>query len=103
MSPFAKTVFYRQSFGAHLCPAASLLVHVRTEGRFKAGFKLYMQQRETWLEQWWLALSGGNSNQAPNQRLVTEVKKEHGMVEFESRGFKFSRYLKYDHVLVCFI
>ncbi|CAL1129347.1 unnamed protein product, partial [Cladocopium goreaui] len=23
-----------------------------TEGRFKAGFKVYMQQRETWLEQW---------------------------------------------------
>lgn len=76
---------------------------MRTEGRFKAGFKVYMQQRETWLEQWWLALSGGNSSEAPNQRLVTEVKKENGMVEFESRGFKFSRYLKYDHVLVCFI
>ena len=104
--PFAKNRMYRQIFGAHWShaaiglffgahrpPVGSLLVHVRTEGRFKAGFKVYMQQRETWLEQWWLALSGGNSSQAPNQRLVTEVKKENGMVEFESGGFKFSRSL----------
>ena len=67
-----KPYFTAKILWAHLCPAASLLVHVRTEGRFKAGFKVYMQQRETWLEQWWLALSGGNSSQAPNQRLVTE-------------------------------
>ena len=43
-----------------------------------------MQQRDTWLEQWWLALSGGTSNEAPNQRLVAEVRREHGTVDFES-------------------
>eukprot|EP00434_Breviolum_minutum_P014551 symbB.v1.2.012832.t2/scaffold893.1/size154614/13 len=52
-------------------------------GRFKAGLKVYMQQRDTWLEQWWLALSGGTSNEAPNQRLVAEVRREHGTVDFE--------------------
>ena len=60
---------------------------LRTEGRFKAGFKVYMQQREVWLEQWWLALSGGNSSEPPNQRLVAEVRKEQGMVKFESFVF----------------
>eukprot|EP00438_Fugacium_kawagutii_P000351 Skav204712 [mRNA] locus=scaffold3332:217703:230672:- [translate_table: standard] len=52
-------------------------------GRFKAGFKVYMQQRESWLEQWWLALSAGSSNQAPNQRLVAEVRKDQSTVNFE--------------------
>lgn len=66
---------------------------LRSEGRFKAGLKVYMQQRDTWLEQWWLALSGGTSNEAPNQRLVAEVRREHGTVDFESLWLQASTFL----------
>eukprot|EP00913_Durusdinium_trenchii_P017025 g16010.t1 len=49
-----------------------------TEGRFKAGFKVYAVQHESWVQQWWLATSGGTSDQAPSETLVQEAAMERG-------------------------
>ncbi|CAK9055753.1 Alpha-ketoglutarate-dependent dioxygenase alkB homolog 3 (Alkylated DNA repair protein alkB homolog 3) (mAbh3) [Durusdinium trenchii] len=54
-----------------------------TEGRFKAGFKVYAVQHESWVQQWWLATSGGTSDQAPSETLVQEVRKDHETASFE--------------------
>eukprot|EP00931_Biecheleriopsis_adriatica_P078138 TRINITY_DN51607_c0_g1_i1.p1 TRINITY_DN51607_c0_g1~~TRINITY_DN51607_c0_g1_i1.p1 ORF type:complete len:203 (+),score=49.07 TRINITY_DN51607_c0_g1_i1:107-715(+) len=54
-----------------------------SEGRFVAGFKVYLAQRESWLQQWWLAKSGGVSEKAPAAALVEEVRKVQPYVAFE--------------------
>ncbi|CAE7227451.1 unnamed protein product [Symbiodinium sp. CCMP2592] len=54
-----------------------------TEGRFIAGFQVYLAHREQWFEQWWLAKSGGTSARPPSHRLMSELRKDDETVGFE--------------------
>lgn len=54
-----------------------------TEGRFIAGFQVYLAHREQWFEQWWLAKSGGTSARPPSHRLMSELRKDDETVGFD--------------------
>ncbi|CAE7204945.1 unnamed protein product [Symbiodinium natans] len=72
-----------EGFASRLFQAWAPGLDSLTEGRFMTGFRVYLEQREQWFEQWWLAKSGGTSAKPPSHRLVSELRKDAAEVGFE--------------------